>query len=338
MSTVPMFGLFKRKPSTAMDALIRAVYGPNPPRKSADLERSVTIAHEDVLFERVSLAEVRRVAEDLFRGPMPYSTHDLAVSTALAFFKAPEFVPLLTECQIPARLRVVNWAKDGKVIRPLAKSFEAVLYRVYKPVPPDVSARPVPSEKTERKVQDAPTVKDLLIAHAAPWNRVPPVAIKTILAAIADKGLLEAFVMHSMNAGLVARYETLGEDSDPAVIRVQISQILCEAGNQAVLTLAKALDARQMEAAHKALMSAGDTFEAAIAMAKNQIAAYVGLAKIYCLVGKEVEAKKYAKLGLFELETMRLAPATRALRESNVLPADILDQMEQQLNAFLEQE
>ena len=128
-----MLSIFKRKPPTAMDAIIRTIYGANPPRKSADLERSVTIAHEDLLFERVPLSEVKRVAGELFQGPIPYSTHDLAVSTALAFFKAPEFVPVLTECQIPARLRVANWTKAGKVVGPLAQSFEAVLYRAYKP-------------------------------------------------------------------------------------------------------------------------------------------------------------------------------------------------------------
>jgi hypothetical protein len=128
-----MFGMFKRKPPTLMDAFVRTIYGANPPRKSADLERSVTIAHEELLFECIALPEVKRVAGGLFQGPIPYSTHDLAVSTALAFFKAPEFIPVLTECQIPARLRVVNWAKDGKVVGLLAQNFEDVLYRVYKP-------------------------------------------------------------------------------------------------------------------------------------------------------------------------------------------------------------
>ena len=45
-----------------MDALIRTIYGANPPPKSADLERSITIAHEDLLFERVPLAEVKQRA------------------------------------------------------------------------------------------------------------------------------------------------------------------------------------------------------------------------------------------------------------------------------------
>jgi hypothetical protein len=130
-----MFGLFKKKSPTMKDAFIRTIYGANPTSKSADLERSIAIAHEDLLFERVPLSQVKQAASGLFKGPIPYSTHDLAVSTALAFFKSPEYVPALQECQIPARLRVANWVKDGKVVKPLAQSFEEVLYRVYKPQP-----------------------------------------------------------------------------------------------------------------------------------------------------------------------------------------------------------
>lgn len=120
----------------------------------------------------------------------------------------------LSEYQIPARLRVTDWTKEGKVVGTLAESFEHVLHRIYKPVLPETRERPkMTNEEAEcaprSKVQDAPshpTVKDLLIARAAPWDHVAPVVIKTILAAITDKGLLEAFVMHSMNVGLVAKY------------------------------------------------------------------------------------------------------------------------------------
>lgn len=180
-----------------------------------------------------------------------------------------------------------------------------------------------------------PTVKDLLIARAPPWNRVSPVVTTTILSTITDKGLLEAFVMHSMNAGLVARYEALGQDSNPTIIRAQISQILCETGNRAIPTLVKALTAQQMDTAHKAMMLAGDTLEAAIVLAKNQIAAYIGLATIYGLAGKAAEVHKYATLGLSELEKMRRDPASYALRDSAIFPADILDQMEHQLRSLL---
>jgi ribosomal protein S7 len=76
--------------------------------------------------------------------------------------------------------------------------------------------------------------------------------------------------MQSMDAGLVGRYEALGwKNSDSTIIGAQISQILCETGNRAIPSLAKALEANQKDAALKALMMAGDTFEAAIALAKK---------------------------------------------------------------------
>jgi hypothetical protein len=195
----------------------------------------------------------------------------------------------------------------------------------------------VRSEGTGKGVRSPPTVKDLLIAREPPWHRVAPVVINAILEAIPDEGLLEAFVMHSMNAGLVVRYEAIGwEERDPTVVRAQISQILCETGNRAIPSLAEAIAAKQTDAATKALMLAGDTFEAAIALAKNQIAAYAGLAAMYGLVGKKAQSHNFAKLGLSELEKMRREPASSAMRESAVFPADIFDQTERQLRAYHE--
>jgi hypothetical protein len=91
-----------------------------------------------------------------------------------------------------------------------------------------------------------------------------------------------------------------------------------------------------MEAATKTLMLAGDAFEAAIALAKNQIVAYIGLATIYGLVGKATQAHKYARLGLAEVEKMRRGPLGQALRDgSAIFPADMLDQTERQLRTYL---
>ena len=185
-------------------------------------------------------------------------------------------------------------------------------------------------------VRSPPTVKDLLVARTPPWNRVSPIVINAILGAITEKGQLEAFVRHSMNAGLVARYEALGrETSDSTVVRAQISQILCETGNRAIPSLAKALAAKQTDAATKALMLAGDTFEAAIALAKNQVAAYAGLAATYGLIGKRAESCNYAECGLAELEKLRRDAGAQALPESTVLPSDILDEAERQLRSHL---
>ncbi|MEY9424930.1 hypothetical protein ABH975_000245 [Bradyrhizobium ottawaense] len=128
-----MFGIFKKKKSTAMDGLIGAIYGGRPPTKSADLERAVTIAQEDILYGLVRPTEVRNVANQLLAGPIPYSTHDLAVAVALAFFKDPERASSLKEIQLAARLQVLDWLKDGKVGAGVAQIFEDVLYATLKP-------------------------------------------------------------------------------------------------------------------------------------------------------------------------------------------------------------
>jgi hypothetical protein len=179
-------------------------------------------------------------------------------------------------------------------------------------------------------------MKDLLIARTPPWNRVATIVINTIVEAIPDKGLLEAFIMRSMEAGLVARYEALGGESSDKSIRAQISQILCETGNQAIPSIAKALEVNQKDAVLKAFMVANDTFEAAIALEKTQIAAYLGMAIMSGLLGKTTKSQNYATLGLSELEKMRRDPASRAISSSGIFPPDILDQAEHQLRTCLE--
>lgn len=128
-----MFGFFKKKPPTGMDAVIRAIYGDNPLPKSANLVQSVSLAYSGLLSEHVDFSDVQATAKELFDGPIPYSTHDLAASVALNFFKRPQLFDQLQESQLEARLKVAGWAKEGKVAKPLALSFEQVLYQRYKP-------------------------------------------------------------------------------------------------------------------------------------------------------------------------------------------------------------
>ena len=128
-----MFGLFrKKKPETALDVFIHTVYGNPPPRKTAKLEASIQLALEELLCGLVSEQDVTRVATELNSGPIPYSTHDLAVSVALAFFKQPERIDHLFDAQLLARLKVSEWTGQKKVVAPLAESFENVLYRLYR--------------------------------------------------------------------------------------------------------------------------------------------------------------------------------------------------------------
>ena len=129
-----MFGLSKKKKAvTALDQFIFAVYGNPPPSKRANLERATALASEELLMDAVEQQEVRAVAEDLNAGPIPYSTHDLALSAALNFFKRPDYMPRLQTAQMLARLKMLEWLEDKLVVPVLVKSFEETLYKLYKP-------------------------------------------------------------------------------------------------------------------------------------------------------------------------------------------------------------
>ena len=128
-----MFGFLKRKkPQNALDEFIFAVYGNPPPAKRANLEQAITLANE-LLMGVVPQHEVRTHAVALEEGPIPYSTHDLAISIALNFFKQPEYIPQLFTAQLLARMKVLQWFKEGLAVGALVKSFEEVLYTRYKP-------------------------------------------------------------------------------------------------------------------------------------------------------------------------------------------------------------
>ena len=128
-----MFGLFrKKKPASVLDNMILAMYGDPPPPKTANVDEAVQLASEQLLMGAVALAAVKKLAADLESGPIPYSTHDLAVSVALSFFKQPSLMPRLTNAQLYARMQVLEWANEKKVVAPLAMSFEQVLYKLYK--------------------------------------------------------------------------------------------------------------------------------------------------------------------------------------------------------------
>lgn len=149
------FGIFKKRQPTGMDAVIRLMYGDNPPKKSADFATACKLAYSDLLLETVSFESVRNCAQGLFDSPMPYSTYDLATSVALSFLKDNSLVPKLYNIQLSARLQVSSWAKDGKVAAPLAHSFESVLYNLYKITnqsPPTQSTAPREDDEISRKL------------------------------------------------------------------------------------------------------------------------------------------------------------------------------------------
>ena len=128
------FDLFgsKKKPETATDLLIKAMYGDTPPPKRANLSEAVGLAN-DLLMGEVTEREIVTLATQLNSGPIPYSTHDLALSVAFNFFKDPARISRLGTAQLMARMSMIEWLQEKKVAPLLVQSVEGTLYKLYKP-------------------------------------------------------------------------------------------------------------------------------------------------------------------------------------------------------------
>jgi len=127
-----MFGFLRPKQTeNAMDVLIKTIYGDPPPAKRANVSEAIELAGM-LLMNQVPNETTSRLAQELYQGSMPYSTHDLALSVALHFFKDPEYVDQLRSAQLMARLLMLEWFQEGKVALLLMKSFEDTLYKMYK--------------------------------------------------------------------------------------------------------------------------------------------------------------------------------------------------------------
>lgn len=129
-----MFNIFRRKkrPESALDALIFAMYGNPPPPKRANIDLAISLAGNDLLAGVIAADSVREQARALDSGPVPYSTQDLALSIALHFFREPQFASHLSRAQFGARLKSLHWLQQGLVAPLLVKAFENELYSIYK--------------------------------------------------------------------------------------------------------------------------------------------------------------------------------------------------------------
>jgi len=127
-----MFGFGNKKPKTALDDFITAVYGDPPPPKRANVSEASRLASEEILMGLIDVTQIRKLAAELASGPVPYSTHDLALSIALNFFNRPELMPTLQTAQLVARMKMLEWMQSGLVAPMIVRSFEDVLYKLYK--------------------------------------------------------------------------------------------------------------------------------------------------------------------------------------------------------------
>ena len=128
-----MFNFLKKKPQTVLDRMIIATYGQNPPKaQRADINLAIDLASSALLMGSIEKAEVDAVARGLFHGRMPYSTHDLAIATALNFFRRSERREELSAAQLLARLTASEWLQEGKIAPLLARTFEETLYKDFR--------------------------------------------------------------------------------------------------------------------------------------------------------------------------------------------------------------
>jgi hypothetical protein len=172
-------------------------------------------------------------------------------------------------------------------------------------------------------------------AHTDPWNRLRSPVVEAVLDGFTDKLMLQKFVLASTDVGLVSSYKRLGRRGlfadAPTVIRAQISQILCLAGNRTLENFLRAIASKNLKAANEAFNLLDDLYELAVALANNP-AALVGLAMTHGALGNREKCHDYAKRGLAYVAELRQAGA---IVRSTVFPPDMLDQMERQLREFL---
>ena len=182
--------------------------------------------------------------------------------------------------------------------------------------------------------EQPPSARSLMKARTPPWHKVAPIVIDAIFEAFPATELFDCFVLSSMEENLVSQYEQLGhEDRNVSVIRAQMSGILCQAGFQKIAVLEKEVNTGS---AREVGFAAINLFEPAIAMSKDQIAGYIGMAAIYELLGVKAQCHEYAERGLLALQKARQSAAGQAMRDSAVFPPDMLDQAERQLRGYLE--
>jgi hypothetical protein len=114
-----------------MDGLVKLASNNHAPKKTANLDDAIRLADQTLLQQRIPLTSVVEKAKQLFNGPMPYSTHDLAVATALGYLKDPELLQTFRDVQSNARNEVARWQREGRLNPMLAETFEAVLESRY---------------------------------------------------------------------------------------------------------------------------------------------------------------------------------------------------------------
>lgn len=128
-----MFGWLRRKTNRSpLYEISTLLYGEDAKVRASDLEKAIAMASDELLGNCMPRSDISKVAANLRNGPTPYSTEDLALATALYFFRRPELRDRLAAKQLQARLCLLKWIPDGRVNPVLARVFEESLYEAFK--------------------------------------------------------------------------------------------------------------------------------------------------------------------------------------------------------------
>lgn len=128
-----MFGTLEKKTPGNVLQEDFALYGDPAQPEKANLQEAITIAGDELLMGRVERREVQRQAEALYATQVFSSTHDLALSVAMNFYRQPGYIPCLDDGKIIALLKVIHWYQEGLVMQALLENFAKILCVLYEP-------------------------------------------------------------------------------------------------------------------------------------------------------------------------------------------------------------
>jgi hypothetical protein len=126
--------LQKLNEPSLMDEFVKLAHNGSPTTKIANLGEAIQLSYEVLLSKKIDISAVRTIATELYDGPLPYSTHNLAVAAALNLFRRAnnEQHQKLERIQTSSKMTVLEWMKEKKVAPLLAKTFEDTLHELFK--------------------------------------------------------------------------------------------------------------------------------------------------------------------------------------------------------------
>lgn len=151
-------------------------------------------------------------------------------------------------------------------------------------------------------------------SNVAPWNRLDSEITETIVDRFNANPIFEVFVHASQELNLVTKYIDLRPLLDTVgghtAICTQIAMILSSAAENSRLVLTRTLGRtlKYSDEQKRHYSYAVDALESAIYIEPNFLPAYLQIALIKMLIGKNDDAKEYCMSGLEKIEQLKKTP------------------------------